>query len=193
MRFTKGNQPSNNQYNTLGDTYANFTGNTIFTGFTSICCATQHGELKTWIVDTGASDHMAYDLDLFVNLDALSKPVYITLPDGSLKTVTLGGNVQLDEKIMLRKVLYVPEFKFNLLSVTKLLADQNLCIHLYSNECIFQDLTTSQVVAVAQEYNGLYKLESQANNKHIKRSGLGRRIKATFSRFNKPEYEICST
>ena len=77
----------------MGGTYVNFAGNTIFTGFTSICCATQHGEYRTWIVDTGASDHMSYDLDLFVNVEALSRPVYITLPDGTLKTVTLVGNV----------------------------------------------------------------------------------------------------
>jgi len=118
---------------------------------------------------------MSYDLDLFVSLDALPKPIYITWPDGSLKTVTLGGNVQLDDNITLRKVLYVPEFKFNLLSVTKLLADQNLCIHLYPTECIFQDLTTHQVVAVAPEHNGLYKLESQVSSKHTKKGRLGRR------------------
>ncbi|KAJ8440395.1 hypothetical protein Cgig2_019384 [Carnegiea gigantea] len=86
-----------------------------------------------------------------------------------------GGNVQLADKIILRTVLYVPEFKFNLLSLIKLLLDQNLCIHLYSTECIFQDLTTSQVVAVAHEHNGLHKLEPQANSKHIKKGGLGRR------------------
>jgi len=92
MKFTKGNSSIDNQYDTMGATYANFAG-TACTGFTSICCVIQHGERKTWIVDTGASDHMSYDLDLFASLDALSKPVYITLPDGSSKTVTLGGNV----------------------------------------------------------------------------------------------------
>jgi len=77
----------------------------------------------TWIVDTGASDHMSYDLDLFDKLEALSKPVFITLPDGSIKKVTLEGNVKLNDNLPLSTVLYVPEFKFNLLSVTKLLVE----------------------------------------------------------------------
>ena len=90
----------------------------------------------------------------------ISVCVYITLPDGSVKHVTLGGNVRLDANIVLTKVLYVPEFNFNLLSVTKLLADQKLCIHIYPTKCFFHDLTTSKVVAVAREHHGLYTLES---------------------------------
>ena len=112
----------------------------------------------------------SYDLDLFDNLDILSKPVYITLLDGSVNHVTLGGNVRLDTNIVLKKALYVPEFKFNLLSVTKLLADQKLCIHIYPTECLFQDLTTSKVVVVAQEHNGLYTLESP-NGSNFKGKG----------------------
>jgi len=68
--------------------------------------------------------------------------------------------VRLDTNIVLKRVLFVPEFRFNLLSVTKLLTDQSLCIHIYPIECIFQDLITNKVVAVAQEHNGLYSLES---------------------------------
>jgi len=56
---------------------------------------------------------MSYDLDLFDNLDELSKPICITLTDGSVKQVTSGCNVRLDDNIVLEKVLYVPEFKFN--------------------------------------------------------------------------------
>ena len=101
---------------------------------------------------------MAYDLSLFDKLDVLSKPIYITLPDGSVKHVTLAGSVRLGSNFFLQQVLYVPEFKFNLLSVTKLLADQKLCIHIYPTKCVFQALTTNQVVATAHEHNGLYLL-----------------------------------
>ena len=103
---------------------------------------------------------MAYDSNIFVDMDVLPKPISITLPDGSSKTVTLVGNVMLDDNIKLKRVLYVPEFKFNLLSVTRLLTDQRLCIHIYPAECIFQDLFTNQIVVVAHEHGGLYKLQS---------------------------------
>jgi len=48
---------------------------------------------------------MSYDLDLFDKLDGLSKPIYITLLYGCIKNVTLGGNVRLDDNIVLRKVI----------------------------------------------------------------------------------------
>ena len=67
--------------------------------------------------------------------------------------------MKLDSNILLQRVLYVPEFKFNLLSVSKLLAIQRLCIHIYPSECIFQDLTTKEVVATAPEHGGLYFLQ----------------------------------
>jgi len=80
---------------------------------------------------------MSYNLDLFDNLEELSDSVHITLSDGSVKHVTLGGNVKLDSHLLLKRVLYVPEFKFNLLSVSKLVAVQNMCIHIYPTECIY--------------------------------------------------------
>jgi len=149
LKLTKGNRSNALPCDAKESSFAHFAGNSVFTGFSSICCMTQQGLNITWIVDTGASDHMSYDLDLFDSLEALPKPVFITLPDGSVKNVTLGGNVKLDNNITLSKVLYVPEFKFNLLSVTKLLTQQNLCLYIYPTECLFQDLTTKQVVAVA--------------------------------------------
>jgi len=117
---------------------------------------------------------MSYDLDLFDKMDELYDPVHITLPDGSVKHVTLGGSLRLDDHILLKRVLYVHEFKFNLLSVYKLLATQRLCIHIYPTECIFQDLTTRQVVAKAHEHSGMYFLESSNRCSFKKDSTLGK-------------------
>ena len=173
MKFTKG-KPAN--YDVKDGVFANFAGKNIFTGFSSICCVTQHGQQDTWIVDTGASDHMSHNLTLFDKLDLLQQPVYVTFPDGSVKNVTLWGNGRVDDNFILKRVLYVPEFKFNLLSVTKLLADQRLCIHVYPTQCIFQDLTNSNIVAAAHAHNGLYTLGT-SSSRSIKGKGFpGKRI-----------------
>ena len=87
-----------------------------------------------------------------------------------MKSVTLGDNVQLDSNFTLQRVLYVPEFRFNLLLVTRLLADQNLCIHVYPSKCIFQDLTTDKVVIVAHAHNGLYTLASSSSKTYKARA-----------------------
>ena len=125
-------------------------------------------------MDTGASDHMSHNLTLFDRLDLLQQHVYVTLSDGSVKNVTLWGNGRVDDNFILKRVLYVPEFKFNLLSVTKLLVNQRLCIHVYPTQCIFQDLTTSNIVAVAHAHNGLYALGT-SNSRSIKGKGFPRK------------------
>ena len=156
VKFTKGKSVN---FDAKEGVFANFAGKNNFTGLSSICCGVRHfGQVDTWIVDTGASDHMSHNLTLFDKLELLEQSVYVTLLDGSVNNVTLGGNVWLDDNIFLRKVLYVPEFKFNLLSVTKFLTDQNLCIHVHPTQCICQDPTTSNIVAVAHDHNGLYIL-----------------------------------
>ena len=37
---------------------------------------------NTWIIDTGASDHICHSKSLFINLKALDKPYRVTLLDG---------------------------------------------------------------------------------------------------------------
>jgi len=136
---------------------------------------------------------MSYDLELFDKLDSLSTPVYITLSDGSVKNVSLGGNVRLDTNIVLKKVLYVSEFKFNLLSVTKLLADKKLCIHIYPAACIFQDLTTSKVVAVEQEHIGLYTLESSYSSNFKGKRILGKKLQSDHKELEDTAVSSCFT
>ena len=44
--------------------------------------------LKTWIIDTGVSDHMCNGAKSFENLNLLPKPYQITLPTGFETTIT---------------------------------------------------------------------------------------------------------
>ncbi|KAK9673406.1 hypothetical protein RND81_12G165600 [Saponaria officinalis] len=75
---------------------------------------------NTWIVDSGASDHMCSNLKLFSDIETVPKPYSISLPNGHVVTINSVGTVQLIPDIRLTNVLYVPCFKFNLLSVAKL-------------------------------------------------------------------------
>jgi len=112
----------------------------------------------SWIIDTGASDHMTSDLTQLFNLQSLPHPISITLPDGSLKTVTKYGQIQLFPHKTIDHVLYVPDFQFNLLSVGKLLAAHKLFALFFANKCHIQDPTTKETLAVAPSVDGLYKL-----------------------------------
>ncbi|KAJ8430924.1 hypothetical protein Cgig2_033552 [Carnegiea gigantea] len=93
------------------------------------------------------------------NISVLHRPIMISLPDGSVKSVTLGGNVQLTSNIILH-VLFVPYFKHNLCS--KLLEITSLVAYFTTTGCEFQDPTTRKCSAEGKQHNGLYKLHAYA-------------------------------
>ncbi|XP_074288054.1 uncharacterized protein LOC141613213 [Silene latifolia] len=93
--------------------------------------------LHDWIIDTGASDHMSFNIRLMHNVRNLSKPIPIGLPDGSVKHVFRVGDVCLTAKILLKNVLLIPDFKQNLLSVSKLIDDNNCFFVFFAKTCLF--------------------------------------------------------
>ncbi|XP_074306275.1 uncharacterized protein LOC141641515 [Silene latifolia] len=116
---------------------------------------------KTWIVDSGATDHMSSAINLFQNKRNLSKPIVVGLPDGTYKRVTIIGDIILSQDLILHKVLYIADFKHNLLSVGKLLSSTNLSINFDIDRCIIQDHHSKATVAVGLREEGLYKLKFQ--------------------------------
>ncbi|KAK9674062.1 hypothetical protein RND81_12G208500 [Saponaria officinalis] len=81
---------------------------------------------NNWIIDSGATNHMTCKFETFENVQKVQRKLKISLPDGRYVLVTHRGDVSLENGIKLRDVLYVPEFKQNLLSVQKL-AHDNQC------------------------------------------------------------------
>nr|CAD1829166.1 unnamed protein product [Ananas comosus var. bracteatus] len=79
----------------------------------------------TWIVDTGATDHMT---GTFENLSSMQLAVgenFVTLADGSHSPIHGIGCVDASPSINLSSVLFVPSFPSNLLSVSKLTKSHN--------------------------------------------------------------------
>lgn len=141
----------------LGD--ANFAGKIHDSHFSlGSVCATVASK-SDWIVDTGASDHMVSNLALFSHTYKLHKPVLIGLPDGSLKHVLIAGTVHLSKDIILEDVLYVPEFKLNLLSVSKLVEKTSLDAHFTKPGLfILRDPVTKRCLVQGKMEEGLYRL-----------------------------------
>jgi len=78
---------------------------------------------------------MCYDKGLFSSIQTLSKPSTVTLPDRKYVSVTHIGTVILNEVLTLQGVLYVPSFKYNLLSVSKLTNQTNGYVVFTPNHC----------------------------------------------------------
>ena len=84
-----------------------------------IYCTCKLGN-DTWILDSGASDHMSFKAKVLNDLRLLEDPVSVSLPNGHKVRVTNCGKLSLNDIIELCNVLLVPHFKHNLLSDKKL-------------------------------------------------------------------------
>ncbi|KAL4580943.1 hypothetical protein LXL04_017149 [Taraxacum kok-saghyz] len=114
---------------------------------------------NTWILDTGATAHMCSNLSNMKKLSTVQKYTPIYLPDGSIKSVSHTGMIELNPKIVLKNVLHVPDFKCNLLSVKSLAITAQIAFHFYPTYCLLQDLATEKIVAQGKILGNLYKFQ----------------------------------
>ena len=112
-----------------------------------------------WIIDTGASNHMCHDITLLMDVEALDPRLPFFLPDGGARWVHQVGKGTLPGNIFLHHVLYLPTFKFNLLSVNHLCKTTNVCFTFSSSICCLQDLKTKGTLAVGNAMGALYVLD----------------------------------
>ena len=71
----------------------------------------------SWIIDSGTTHHVSHSDSLFSQLTPLTD-TFVTLPSGISESIVGIGYVMLSDKIVLKNVLFVPAFRFNLLSVS---------------------------------------------------------------------------
>jgi len=90
--------------------------------FVASCFATNTTP-KSWLIDSGCTNHLTYDRELFKDLDetTISK---VRIENGALIEVKGKGTVAIESLSGLKlisDVLYVPKINHNLLSVTQLI------------------------------------------------------------------------
>ena len=96
---------------------------------------------------------------LLSDLEQSSSLPNVTLANGSATTVSGLGTANLSLNLSLSSVLYIPDFPFNLLSISKLTKILNCAAIFLSTHCIFQDLNTGKIIGGGHEADGLYYLD----------------------------------
>lgn len=99
---------------------------------------TQLSSTKHWIMDSGASKHICSNIQFFTHTKHTTK-TFVILPNQNQITVHIYGDIRLNSDLILRDVLYVPKFGFNLFSISYFIADKNLVVIFYHNSFIIQD------------------------------------------------------
>lgn len=75
---------------------------------------------SSWILDSGATEHMTYDNSILSDIRPLLKLVFVNLPNSQKVRVNQIGMARILLNLTLKNVLFVPGFRFNLLSVYRL-------------------------------------------------------------------------
>ena len=117
--------------------------------------------METWVIDTGATDHIVCSVSLLTSITGISHSM-VQLPNGESVVVTHVSTIQLSSHITLTNVLCVPFFSFNLLSVSSMTKTQSLCLVFLSAHCFIQDLTNWSTIGVGQMSDGLYLLQQSS-------------------------------
>jgi hypothetical protein len=101
----------------------------------------------SWIIDSGASHHMATKMEVFTSLSSCSGPP-ILMGDDTLRTVAGEGRVELPNGIF-ENVLHVPNISINLLSVYQI-TQTSKRVEFTSDLVTVLDMHDSSIIAVGE-------------------------------------------
>ncbi|KAI4296906.1 hypothetical protein L6164_036825 [Bauhinia variegata] len=112
---------------------------------------------STWILDSGATNHITCQFDAFTTYMPVSN-WFVSLPNGTNVQVTHIGTVALSSTLVLQHVLFVPSFSFNLISVSKLDKDSQCAFVVQTGFCYIKEPHGWKTIGLAREFEGLYHL-----------------------------------
>ncbi|KAK8934097.1 hypothetical protein KSP39_PZI014574 [Platanthera zijinensis] len=122
----------------------------------------EEGRNEVWYLDTGASNHMCGDKEMFSNLEPSGGEVSfgdaskISLEGKGLVVVKLNG-----ERVHLNDVYYVPGLKTNILSIGQLV-ERGYCVQMKDGSLAMKNDQGKEVVKVKMTANRLFTLKMDA-------------------------------
>lgn len=117
---------------------------------------------STWIIDSGATNHMTFDDRHVTNLK-LSSQNYVSTANGNSNHVVGEGKSYLTNTLHLDSVLAVPSLNYNLLSVSQLTTTLNCVAIFWPNRCKFKDIQTQQTIGYGTKRDNLYYLDLESD------------------------------
>jgi len=103
---------------------------------------------------------MCHNRDMFTNVISLSRPVIVNLPNVKSASVTQFETIMLSGNVALHRVLYIPNFRYNLLSVSKICSHEGCYVIFTPKCCIMQAPLVKRPQVLGELFRGLYLLQS---------------------------------
>ncbi|KAJ0535848.1 putative transcription factor interactor and regulator CCHC(Zn) family [Helianthus annuus] len=122
----------------------------------------------SWIVDSGASQHMVNsDKDMFDIVDVSEFDLKVGHPNGTSVKVLKIGNIKLMNNVVLKDVFYVQGYHVNLLSVHRLAKDNNISVVFNEKNCVLQDSKSKKILMTGSQDSGLYFVGKNGNSVNV--------------------------
>ena len=111
-----------------------------------------------WILDTGATRHICNNISMFTELKRVIG-TRVRLPNNMLIQVESQGSIQINDHILLKNVLYVPQFELNLVSISQLVMNKTVKASFYHNHAVLKQIIAKKQIGIANTEAGLYLLQ----------------------------------
>ena len=108
-----------------------------------------------WIIDTEANHHLTGSLELMIDVNEVLAHL-VGLADGKEAIAEKEGTVVLNEHLKLNNILYVPNLKCNLISMSQLVEKSNCIVQVTNKICVTQDHNTRKLIGTGELREELY-------------------------------------
>ncbi|KAB2628709.1 hypothetical protein D8674_033504 [Pyrus ussuriensis x Pyrus communis] len=164
---------SNSGQNLLTRTQGALSSDTGTMGHVFLASEKQHH--TGWILDSGATDHMTYDKNMFQYMTT-SHRKNISTANGTLAPVCGAGTVHLTPSLPLHHYLLVPSLSHHLLSIPQVTEQLDCVVLMYPSFCLLQDIQTNEIIGRGTKREGLYYVDDvvsgRANAIRVSRSSI---------------------
>ncbi|XP_075106901.1 uncharacterized protein LOC142179908 [Nicotiana tabacum] len=115
-----------------------------------------------WIIDTCATDNMVHNMALLNKCSDIPKKPRskVLLPTGGQVSITKSEESSIFQDRTIHNVLYIQEFKYNMLSVSKITKELSCLDAFFPDFYLFQELFSGKVIGIGREGHGLYILQT---------------------------------
>jgi hypothetical protein len=115
---------------------------------------------EEWVLNSGATDHMAYSQTDLININHPLKNGIFNA-NAICYPVSSSRDVVLSPTLTLHNALVVSSLSTKLISVGQLTKVLNCVMLMFPNHCIFQDIQTKKILDRGTRRGGLYYLDSE--------------------------------
>ena len=125
-----------------------------------------HNQGYEWYFDSGASNHVTHQNEKLQDLNENNGTTSSLLVGNGERLKILASGTTTLNNLNLHNVLYIPKIIKNLLSVSKLIVDNNALVEFDANYCYVKDKLTGKILLRGKLRDGLYQLSNVNSQVH---------------------------